>query len=57
MKNFEKVIGSDYDDTFTTTLTGRTLEGGRGNDTCVVNAGGTKIIEGWLGGAVMTIKS
>ncbi|MFJ7793539.1 calcium-binding protein [Pseudomonas sp. NPDC096950] len=52
LKNIEKVIGSDYDDTFTTSLGGRTLEGGRGNDTYIVNAGGTKIIEesGWGGG-------
>ncbi|SDO34260.1 Hemolysin-type calcium-binding repeat-containing protein [Pseudomonas arsenicoxydans] len=51
LKNIEKVIGSDYDDTFTSTLAGRTLEGGRGDDTYIVNAGGTKIIEqGWGGG-------
>lgn len=52
LKNIEKVIGSDYDDTFTTTLGSRTLEGGRGNDTYIVNAGGGKIIEqsGWAGG-------
>ncbi|MGE8144789.1 calcium-binding protein [Pseudomonas frederiksbergensis] len=52
LKNIEKVIGSDYDDTFATTLAGRTLEGGRGNDTYIVNAGGTNIIEesGWAGG-------
>ncbi|RON49823.1 beta strand repeat-containing protein [Pseudomonas frederiksbergensis] len=52
LRNIEKVIGSDYDDTFTTTLGSRTLEGGRGNDTYIVNAGGTKIIEesGWAGG-------
>ncbi|UZE13585.1 beta strand repeat-containing protein [Pseudomonas sp. B21-053] len=52
LKNIEKVIGSDYDDTFTTTLGSRTLEGGRGNDTYIVNADGGKIIEesGWAGG-------
>ncbi|KPN92110.1 calcium-binding protein [Pseudomonas nunensis] len=52
LKSIEKVIGSDYDDTFTTTLSGRTLEGGRGNDTYIVNAAGGKIIEqsGWAGG-------
>ncbi|WP_339521374.1 beta strand repeat-containing protein [Pseudomonas sp. EL_65y_Pfl2_R96] len=52
LKNIEKVIGSEFGDTFTTTLAGRTFEGGRGNDTYIVNAGGGKIIEesGWGGG-------
>lgn len=37
-RNFEKVVGSDYDDTLTSRLTGTALEGGAGNDTYVVIA-------------------
>lgn len=52
LKSIEKVIGSEFDDTFTTSLAGRTFEGGWGNDTYIINAVGSKIIEqgGWGGG-------
>jgi Ca2+-binding RTX toxin-like protein len=43
----ESVIGSNHNDTITgSTTAGGTLDGGAGNDTIVVNAGGTTVIGG-----------
>lgn len=49
LTSIEKVIGSQFDDTLITSVAGRTLEGGWGNDTYIINAVGSKIIEpsGW----------
>lgn len=36
LKSIEKVIGSEFDDSFTTSQAGRTFEGGWGNDTYII---------------------
>ncbi|UJW73562.1 calcium-binding protein [Rhizobium sp. SL42] len=43
----ERVIGSDFDDTLSSSVTGHTLEGGRGDDTYIVNGStNVAIVEG-----------
>ncbi|UUQ63566.1 hypothetical protein NLK61_20210 [Pseudomonas fuscovaginae UPB0736] len=45
LTNFERVIGSAYDDTLVAQTSGHTLVGGQGNDTYFVNGGGVSVVE------------
>src|SRR5450830_1128525 len=50
LTNFERVVGSTYNDTLSSDTSGHLLEGGLGNDVYVINGAGVSVLEQVGGG-------
>jgi len=45
LSGIERLVGSAYDDTFTSAISGTQLEGGQGNDLYIINGTGVVVVE------------